>query len=396
MSIYKEDISDAKERLNAWWDHELIDRPCILYYHPKPNVNFRGIYDFWYLAKNWDAIEDYINDYESKSESIYFGGENIPCLWPNYGPGIMASVLGVEPKFEYESRTVWFNRPTSVEDIVPLLESVKLNKNNPWYARLLRITEYAAKRARKDYCIAMTDLGGILDILSSFLGPINIILTMKRKPEVIDTCRSIILEKTLRVYDDLQTIIEQNGDGCMSWIPIWCPKRWYPIQSDISYILSPKLFKRFVLSDIVAQAEHMDYAIYHLDGPRQLPHLDDLLAEPSITGIQWVPGAGAESSTSNKWMPIYKKIQAARKNLIIDNPTETPNTISHLYKKLDPKGIITVLVFLTEMDADFYLPEFIGGKGGIGDYKAFKKEYRRKRIKRQSSTRETFNKRGII
>ena len=122
----------------------------------------------------------------------------------------------------------------------------------------------------------------------------------------------------------------------------------------------------------------MDYAIYHLDGPGQLAHLDDLVAEPSITGIQWVPGAGAEPSDNDKWMPVYKKIQAAGKNIIVDNPGETPNSASHLYKKLDPKGLIMTLLFLTKMNADYYLTEFIGGNDGIGDFKAFKKEYRRK------------------
>ncbi|MHA1673018.1 MAG: hypothetical protein ACTSYI_05270 [Promethearchaeota archaeon] len=44
----------------------------------------------------------------------------------------------------------------------------------------------------------------------------------------------------------------------------------------------------------------MDYAIYHLDGPNQLPYVDDLIAEPSITGIQWVPGIGELSNESDK------------------------------------------------------------------------------------------------
>ncbi len=381
MSAYKEDMDDAKERLKAWWDHEIIDRPCVIYYVPKPDVKFEGIYDFWYLAKNWDDIESYVEDYEKKSKALYFGAENIPCLWPNYGAGIMASVLGVEPKYEEQGNTVWFSKPTPVEDVLPYLESIKINKNNPWYERLVRITEYAAKRAGKNYAVALTDLGGILDILSSFLGPTNIIITMKRNPEIIETSCSIILEKTLKVYDDLQAIIERYSEGCSSWIPIWCHKRWYPIQSDISFMLSPRLFKKFVLPHVAAQSDHMDYAIYHMDGPGQLVHLEDLLSIQSLTGIQWVPGAGDEPSSSEKWMPVYKKIQAAGKNLVIDNPTETPNAATHLYKKLDPKGIIMILAFFTQMDAEYYLPESSGGKGGIGGYKAFKKEFR-KRMKK--------------
>lgn len=363
MSSYKEDLNEAKERLKAWWDHEIIDRPCIAYYYflsKKGNLRIEYVTEYfgepWYLAQNWDKIDDFFDIFKETLNNIWFGGEAIPRFFPNYGPGIMASVLGVTPKFQ--SNTVWFHRETSVEEIIPYLESVKLNKNNEWYARLLRITEYVAKQAGKEFSVSITDLGGVLDILSSFLGPTNIILTMKRQPEIIDACRSIILEKLLKVYDDLQTIIEQYVDGSNSWMPIWCHKRWYPIQSDFSAMLSPKYFKRFVLPDIIAQAESMDYAIYHLDGPGQLIHLDDLLISP-ITGIQWVPGARERSSDPDKWLPIYKKIQTAGKNIVVDNAGETPHTEKHLYKKLDHKGLFMNLLYTSKRKAHSSLPEFV-------------------------------------
>ena len=175
----------------------------------------------------------------------------------------MAAVFGVIPK--YQTRTIWFSRPTPVDEIVALLENVKLNADNQWYSRLLHITEYAAKRSQGNYQISMTDLGGILDILSSFLGPQNIILTMKRRPDIIDTCRAIILEKTLKVFDDLQNIIDKYNDGCNAWLNVWSAKRWYPIQCDFCAMLNPMWFKRFALPDLKAQAAHRDYSIYHLD-----------------------------------------------------------------------------------------------------------------------------------
>ncbi len=37
---YKEDSDKAKERMNAWWDHEIIDRPVLSYYYPKKVLNY--------------------------------------------------------------------------------------------------------------------------------------------------------------------------------------------------------------------------------------------------------------------------------------------------------------------------------------------------------------------
>lgn len=364
MSALKEDISEAKERLKAWWDHEIIDRPAISYYYPREGRSLAGLLDIfgfgWDLAKNPDGIEETLNKFEERLPDLYFGGENLPSFFPNYGAGIMAAVFGVVPK--YQTRTVWFSHPTAVEDIVPLLESVKLNADNLWYSRLLYITEYAAKRSEGKYQISMTDLGGILDILSSFLGPKNIILTMKRRPDIIDTCRVIILEKSLKVYDDLQNIIEKYNDGCNAWLNVWSEKRWYPIQCDFSAMLNPTWFKRFALPDIRAQAAHMDYSMYHLDGPLALTHLDDLLSIPELTGIQWVPGDGREPMGHEKWYPIYKRIQAAGKNIV---STVTPSRLSTMYRNFDPKGMFLRTVFFNEDLAGFYLPKFIGGDGGI-------------------------------
>ncbi len=382
--VLKEDIQEAKERLKAWWDGELLDRPCISYFCPDSTKIFPGIYDYWRLAKDWDDVEGAFDSLEKMSKTLIFGAENIPWFWPNYGPGIMAALFGVVPKFEKNGQTVWFNKPIPVDEIVSYLEGIVINNNNEWYDRLIRITEYAAKRAGKEISVALTDLGGVMDILSSFLGPTNIIVTMKRNPGILDSCREIILEALLKVYDKLQSIIEKYGDGSNSWIPIWCPKRYYPIQSDFSVMLSPKLFERFVLPDIVAQAEYMDYAVYHMDGPGQLIHLDNLLAEPSITCIQWVPGAGAEPASSEKWMPIYEKIQSAGKNLIVDNPFESSKIVTRLYRKLDPKRIFMVLIYFSEIEMEYYLPDFVGGRYGEGDYKQFKREYRRRQKQQQS------------
>jgi len=338
MDVLKEDISEAKNRMEAWWDHEIIDRPVISYYFPRNEGSIAGLIDLIFfnfkLAKNPDIIDEVITDFEQRVKNLTYCGESVPSFIPYYGAGIMAAVFGVIPKFQ--TGTMWFSRPTSPNDIVALLEDVKLNANNPWYSRLLHVTEYAAQHSQNKYQVSMTDLGGILDVLSSFLGPREIILTMKRRPDIIDTCREILLEKTLKVYDDLQNIINKYNDGCNAWMNVWSKKRWYPIQCDFCAMLNPTWFKKFALPDIITQAAHMDYSIYHLDGPNALIHLDDLLSIPELTGIQWVPGDGREPMGHEKWYPIYKKIQAAGKNIV---STVTPSRLSTMYRNFDPKGL---------------------------------------------------------
>jgi 5-methyltetrahydrofolate--homocysteine methyltransferase len=359
MLQLKEDIAEAKERMKAWWDHEILDRPVIAYTHGNPKIAHLVHDDHWFPAKNPDRFAEYIDQWEKAAPCTFFGGEKIPGLWPNYGPGIVAAVLGTNAIFK--SSTVWFERPTELSEIEQVLESAQLNANNIWYSRLIKITETAVESSKGAYTVGFSDLGGVLDILASFLQPKEIIMAMHRQPAIIDRCRSIILEKLLRVYDDLQKIIARYDAGYNAWLGVWCPKPWYPIQCDFAYMLSPRFFKRFVLPDIVAQAEHMDYSIYHLDGANQLPYLDDLLKSP-ITGIQWVPGAQGPEMTDDKWIPVYQKIQAGGKNIVMD---AEPQNLAKMYKQYDPKGLYVSSGLGSQVIAEFYLPKFMGGMEGI-------------------------------
>ncbi|TFG16687.1 MAG: hypothetical protein EU533_08830, partial [Promethearchaeota archaeon] len=219
--IIKEDLKEAKERMRAWWDHESTDRPVISYNIPEGTGSEKALFASsalnFNLGKDWDAIEPILDDIETYGDGVVWGGESIPRYFPNYGPGVMAAVLGVTP--EYKGGTIWFHRKTDLKDIVSVLEDAKINDTNEWYRRLKRTTRIAAERgAKHGYVVAMTDLGGILDILVSFLGPTDVIVQMRRNPELIDTCRVIIMEKYLKVYDELQNIINSAGcDGMDTW-----------------------------------------------------------------------------------------------------------------------------------------------------------------------------------
>jgi len=170
------------------------------------------------------------------------------------------------------------------------------------------------------------------------------------------------MEKYLHVYDELQDIINRYVDGCNTWLNVWCPKRYYTMQCDFIVMLNHQFFERFVVPDIIEQAEHMDYAIWHLDGPEQIKFLDDILK--IVDGIQWVPGfkPGVPQDGDEHWMPLYKKIQKAGKNIqmtILDHPL-----IPHVYKELNAKGLFVYTFYMSRAQADCYLPEFMGGNAG--------------------------------
>jgi hypothetical protein len=81
----------------------------------------------------------------------------------------------------------------------------------------------------------------------------------------------------------------------------------YYLQCDFAYMISPRMFERFVMPELAACCAALDSAFYHLDGKGQIPHLDMLLSLPRLRGIQWVPGAGHPQA--EEWLPLLKRIR---------------------------------------------------------------------------------------
>jgi hypothetical protein len=79
----------------------------------------------------------------------------------------------------------------------------------------------------------------------------------------------------------------------------------------------------------------LDYATFHLDGPQCIHnHTDALLELDEIKCIQFTPGVGSPSTSSPEYIPIFKKIQAAGKNLyILVDPQDIDTILSNLSSK---------------------------------------------------------------
>jgi hypothetical protein len=99
-------------------------------------------------------------------------------------------------------------------------------------------------------------------------------------------------------------------------------------------MVSKQMFDDVFLPGIVNECRFLDRALYHLDGPGALRHLDSLLAIPELEAIQWVFGAGNEGF--GRWVSVYRKIQAAGKGIQVNcDFWEIPEIV----EALDPHGV---------------------------------------------------------
>jgi hypothetical protein len=155
----------------------------------------------------------------------------------------------------------------------------------------------------------------------------------------------------LRYYDELYTLIEPGGRGTTPWASIWSPARCYMLQSDFAYMISPRMFERFVLPDLAACCEKLDHAFYHLDGVGQLCHLDMLLSLERLRGIQWIPGDGQPPPEG--WLPVLQRIRDASKLCQLYVSPEGARTI---VRELGGRGFaLYILHTMSRAEAESFL-----------------------------------------
>ncbi|MFZ4779762.1 MAG: hypothetical protein ACOYM3_30765, partial [Terrimicrobiaceae bacterium] len=101
-------------------------------------------------------------DYEL-SKKVYLGDSFPMVNLDFFGPGVAAAFLGAQ--LDNSSGRVWFHPPsdTPIEDL-----HFTYDPENIWLRRIQEICAAAMDRWQGRVLVGMTDLGGTLDILSTF------------------------------------------------------------------------------------------------------------------------------------------------------------------------------------------------------------------------------------
>ena len=328
INFTEEDWQRVSQDWAAWWDGDL-DRPMVMVESLRVLfLNATNLSKEFLFKKPTEEVLDF---FQPELEKIRYYADAWPNWMPYFGPGIVAGFLGAKVDVIPEHFTVWFD-----SEIRPPLEELQFefDSENPWWKRVKDFTQQAIDRWGDQLAIGHTDLGGNLDILSSFRSANQLLMELIDAPEEVDRLVKEITTVWLRCYEELDEIIRKAGRGTCGWAGIWSPRgRTYMTQSDFCYMISPEMFERFVMPDLDAIFESMDHGFYHLDGKGQIAPLDHLLSMKNLAGIQWIPGAGQPSP--DDWLPLLKRIRDAGK---LCQVYVSPNGARKIVREIGGKG----------------------------------------------------------
>ena len=239
----------------------------------------------------------------------YFGGDSFPLLTACSGAGDLAAYLGCALRLSPE--TVWYEPRPEAEP--PLL----LDRANRYLQAHLELTRLAAAECHGRYAIGLPDLVENLDIHAALRGPTAAMIDLAERPEWVEERLWRLNEIYFEVFDLFRDAIGDPEGGNGFCFDIWAPGRTAKVQCDSAAMISPAMFRRFVVPPLTAQCQWLDYALFHLDGEDCLCHLEALLAIEPLAAIEWTPRriSVGESGGSPQFYDLYRRILAAGKSV---------------------------------------------------------------------------------
>jgi hypothetical protein len=313
-SPYKSDLAESCQRLTDWWAGKRVDRVVASVRAPRAGavpVALRTA-----VPDKYTDLETVAWNCRATVEGTFWGGEAIPCHWVYLGPVPMSAYFGGEPEFRWD--TVWYERVHAGWDAAA---SWRFDPANRWWQLTLDLTRRVLERANGEFLVSGCGLAGLADVIANLWGSEALLMRLAEAPGVVGDLLARMLPAYRTMYDELYELAAPRQAGYFDWLELWAPGRIVTLQNDMSCMVSPGMFRDLLLDEIRQEARHVDYALYHLDGPGAIRHLDALLSLAELDGIQWVPGA-AESQDPLDWLDLVRRIQAGGKRVFLGCPAE--------------------------------------------------------------------------
>jgi hypothetical protein len=315
-------------RYEAWWEGELA-RPLVRLTAPLGPGRLEDVPQAEAELHDWLTNPDRVLPrLESQVANTYCAGDAFPVVFPMYTgiPAILAVYLGCHCRLMPDGPTGWLSPVIEEWGARP---NFALDPDEPWWSMTRRLLVLAAERSNGRYAVGIPDLQGGGEILAMLRGSQRLAFDLRDDPGPIVPAIAEINAAWLECYWACYEIIHRHSSGYVDWLGLWSDRPAVTVECDFAALISPRMFDTYFLPGLAQQVEWIGRTIFHLDGPRALPHLDTLLNLKGLTGIQWGPGDGAPPVS--EWIPLLRRIQDAGKlQVLICESWEVPLILAQL------------------------------------------------------------------
>lgn len=342
---FKPDFKEARHQWDAFWRGE-NNRPMIYTVIPKPGVEqvekppYASGFD-----GNFDPVIDQLLRW---AETHEFLGEAIPFYYLEFAADHFSSLLGADLTFMENQAGGWPVHFVKDWDNA----EIKFRPESKWWEMTVKFAQALRKRCDGKLMIASNTLVANLDALAALRGPQELLMDMLTKPEAVHRALKQVTQAHQEILDALAELLGYDTYGSINRHGMYSHGRINVPQCDISCMISPEMFREFVIPYLQQEMDHLDAVEYHLDGPGAIKHLNTICEIEKLDVIQWVCGDG-EAATRD-WTDLYKKIDILGKGQIRNGNSEE---IKHMWQQFQSKKLFCVLSAKSRQEVETCIKE---------------------------------------
>jgi hypothetical protein len=333
---YKQNWDESYKRVMAWWRNEETDRPVIFNSAPKRPELRTGAY---ISAKTSEEAERFdididirLNNIRCGLENSVFPAEGAPAAGSNFASllGLLCVQAGGRLGYAKDTGTAWLmEEPDLFDRPLPALD-----RPCKQFDFIMELIKRCHETFGFDAVLGGNPMIDPLSTLAMMRGSDNFCMELVDRPDDVKRWAGRLGEFYRKAVEGWRTARAAFGRReDYNWTGAWAPGDMDTLESDVSVMFSPEMFREFALPEAEYEASFFDYSIWHLDGTGQFKHLDDILSIPGLNAIQYVDEKRRDPV---EFIDVWQKILHKGKSIIFSCDFHYAPALT---RRLGPKGL---------------------------------------------------------
>jgi hypothetical protein len=194
-------------------------------------------------------------------------------------------------------------------------DSLSFDMGNPWVAKYFEFVVKLNALSAGRFPVGAPIMRGQGDTAGALMGQTEFIYALYEEPEIIKRTLGRIADSFLQIYAEMHRLNTPFlGGSSMGLYHVWAPGESFWFQEDISALLSPALYREFLLPNEIMMCGKYPYTMMHLH-PSSFHLLDDILSNENLKAVEINKDVGGPGVA--QMLEQYKKVLDKGRNLVV-------------------------------------------------------------------------------
>jgi hypothetical protein len=331
----KSDCCAARQRHREFWSHGSLDAPLLHIkaikegYSKVPDDQNKSQKELQ-LDSQW-----HINLCRSQILAYDFLFDSMPLAVVMFGRDITNMGVLSGSDFDISSVTEFINFKNNPDFL--FAPTPEFDPESPFVQSVLEVYRQLHAEVGQSACLNPPTTADAMTTMAMVMGMEDFLISLTAHQSAVKRKAAELNSLFYSFYDYIYQYLLQWGYGeAASWFPVFAEGRFDSVRSDVSVMLSEKMFKEFSVPVLSEACSCLDYAMFNLDSVDMIRFLDALLEIKALNGVYW--NIEPWLCSIEEYLPVLKRIKES--GMLLALPCSDASQASIAINGLGKSGLL--------------------------------------------------------